>query len=98
MSSRNKYLTPAQRNEATVLYQSLKKAAGEIEKGEKDPEMLKNTIRQEVLAAREARLEYVEIVDVSELRPVSTVADSCLIAVAVKFGLTRLIDNIVVGV
>ncbi|NMB35349.1 MAG: pantoate--beta-alanine ligase [Firmicutes bacterium] len=98
MSSRNKYLTSAQRKEATVLFKSLNKAAGEIEKGERDPEKLKEKIAQEISAARGARLEYIEIVDTSELRPVSTVAGSCLIAIAVKFDQTRLIDNIVVGV
>lgn len=98
MSSRNKYLTPAQRREAAVLFKSLKEAAERIKRGERDPETLKDTIMQRISTAREARPDYVEIVDTSELRPVSTVAGSCLIAVAVKFGQTRLIDNIVVEV
>ena len=98
MSSRNKYLTPAQRREAIVLFKSLKEAAEQIKRGERDPETPKDAIIKNISAAQEARPDYVEIVDISELRPVSTVAGSCLIAVAVKFGQTRLIDNIVVEV
>lgn len=98
MSSRNKYLTPAQRKEAIVLFQSLVEARERIEGGARDPKILKAAIFEKISTAREARPDYVEIVDTDELRPVSTVAGSCLIAVAARFGQTRLIDNVVVEV
>ncbi|MGI6308786.1 MAG: pantoate--beta-alanine ligase [Dethiobacteria bacterium] len=98
MSSRNKYLTPEQRREAVVLFKSLKEAEEQIAGGKREPETIKETINQRISTAKEACLDYVEIVDTDELCPVSTIAGKCLIAVAVRFGQTRLIDNVIVEV
>ena len=93
-----KYLTPEQRREAVVLFKSLKEAEEQIAGGKREPETIKETINQRISTAKEACLDYVEIVDTDELCPVSTIAGKCLIAVAVRFGQTRLIDNVIVEV
>ncbi|MGI5822820.1 MAG: pantoate--beta-alanine ligase [Dethiobacteria bacterium] len=98
MSSRNKYLTPAQRKEAVVLYKSLLEAEDAIAGGEREAEVLKQMISQRISAIKGACLDYVEIVDTAELCPVFLISGKCLIAVAVRFGQTRLIDNVIVEV
>jgi pantoate--beta-alanine ligase len=98
MSSRNKYLTPEQRKEAVVIYRSLREAEEQIRKGEREAGIIKENISKLILQAKHARVDYVEIVDSKELHPVSIIKDRCLIAVAAKFGKTRLIDNVLVEV
>jgi len=98
MSSRNKYLTPEQRKEAVVLYKSLKEAEKLIKKGETEAKTIKDSIFHIISQAPQAKVDYIEIVDTEELRPVYEIQGECLIAIAVKFGRTRLIDNILVGV
>lgn len=98
MSSRNKYLTPAQRKEAVTLYKSLQEAEQSIAAGEREAEVLKQAISQRISAIKGACLDYVEIVDTTELCPVPLISGKCLIAVAVRFGQTRLIDNVIVEV
>jgi len=99
MSSRNKYLTPEQRNEAAVIYRSLRAAEEQIRKGEREAEAIKEKISSLISQqSRLAEVDYVEIVDSKELHPVSIINGRCLIAVAAKFGKTRLIDNVLVEV
>ncbi len=97
MSSRNKYLSGSQRQDAAVLYDSLKLARhlirnGTIEAGSIKREM-KNLIRQK----RDARIEYISISDPDNLRELKCVKNRALIALAVRMGKTRLIDNVIVG-
>lgn len=98
MSSRNKYLTSEQRKEAVVLYKSLRVAEALIKKGEREAEIIKKNIFKTISEAKQAQVDYIEIVDSKQLRSVSRVNGRCLIAVAVKFGQTRLIDNVLVEV
>ncbi|RJX23895.1 MAG: pantoate--beta-alanine ligase [Dethiobacter sp.] len=98
MSSRNKYLSPEQRQEAVVIYKSLIEAEEQIRKGEREAGIIKENIAELISKARHARLDYVEIVDSKELYSVPIIKGRCLIAVAVKFGKTRLIDNVLVEV
>lgn len=99
MSSRNKYLTAELRAEAVVLYRSLQEAAAQIAKGEREVQAVKENISRLIAQARHAQVDYIEIVDPGELKPVSTLLKGrYLIAIAVKFGKTRLIDNILVEV
>jgi pantoate--beta-alanine ligase len=94
MSSRNKYLSPDQRKAALVLSKSLFAAKEKIHQGCRDAFELKdfifNIINSEPLAA----IDYIEIVDSITLNSIKTVKGSVLIALAVKFDKTRLIDNI----
>ena len=99
MSSRNKYLTAKQRKEAAVIYRGLKESKELINKGEKSTRVIKEHISRLVTQTGHAKEDYVEIVDCGELKPVSTIKKGrYLIAVAFRFGKTRLIDNIIVEV
>ncbi|MEW5921667.1 MAG: pantoate--beta-alanine ligase [Bacillota bacterium] len=98
MSSRNKYLTPRQRAAAPVLFQSLQQAESLIRGGERDVASLKDAMRNLIASVPETEIDYIEIVDTNELKPVEQVRGSCLIALAVRIGSTRLIDNIILEV
>jgi len=94
MSSRNVYLNPEERQAASVLFRALTRARGLWERGEKDC----GSLRQEMLAlvGQEplARIEYISIADPQTLEELSRMDRPALASLAVKFGKTRLIDNI----
>jgi len=94
MSSRNKYLTPAERSEAVCLFQSLEKAKALFAAGERDAEKIKAALRT-VIEKTSGRIDYIEIVDDETLLPVKTLEKPALAALAVKFSGARLIDNTV---
>lgn len=94
MSSRNAYLTPRQRQQAPILYRSLRLVRSLVRSGERDAATLCQAIRRLIESQPEARIDYVEIVDTRELAPVQRLSGDVLIAVAVFFDRTRLIDNI----
>jgi pantoate--beta-alanine ligase len=96
LSSRNAYLTTEQRRAATALYRGLSHARQAREAGEKSAATLKNLIRAEIGASPLARIDYVEIVTASDLQPVDSVEAPVVMAVAVFYGTTRLIDNLLV--
>lgn len=93
MSSRNVYLSPDQRKAALSLYRSLKTAADMTERGERSAARIRERMIDTILSSGLAELDYVEIVDADSLRSLDTLEGEVLIAVAVKFGKTRLIDN-----
>ncbi|MBN1917608.1 MAG: pantoate--beta-alanine ligase [Verrucomicrobia bacterium] len=95
MSSRNAYLTPEQRAEAPVLFQALEWARKAVDTGERSADTLCLGIRERI-SATSARIDYVSVVDFETLRDVPVVRGAVLIAVAVFFGTTRLIDNVIV--
>lgn len=98
MSSRNVYLSPEERRQAPAVNRALKKAQALYEAGERDASVLLAAVRDGLAAAPGARLDYVELVGADELQPVSMVEGPSLIAVAVWFGRTRLIDNVLLGI
>jgi pantoate--beta-alanine ligase len=98
MSSRNVYLDDEQRQQALVLNRSLKKAQQLVEIGERNTTRLKQVIQDMVAAAPQAEIAYVEIYDADDLSDVEEIQGRVLIALAVKFGTTRLIDNLIVEV
>ncbi|MDW8329364.1 MAG: pantoate--beta-alanine ligase [Candidatus Bipolaricaulota bacterium] len=98
MSSRNVYLSPEQRAQSTVLYQSLQRARGLIESGERDAKKIISEIQKLIATASEAKIDYIEIVNVRDLQPVERLDGQILIALAVYFGKARLIDNIVLEI
>ncbi len=97
LSSRNSYLTPVERKAARVLYRSLMGAKEEIAQGTRDAKAIsshvEDLIREELLA----RIDYVAVVDPETLQKVERVEKEVLVAVAVKIGQTRLIDNLRIG-
>ena len=97
MSSRNVYLNPEQRKAAPVLYQSLLLAKDLFAIGERDSavilEQMTATIQKEPLA----KIDYISIADPGTLSELKTIKKSALVSMAVRFGNTRLIDNIILG-
>jgi pantoate--beta-alanine ligase len=93
MSSRNSYLTPTQRQAATVLWRSLNAAKLAFESGERDAEQLRTLISDVILSEPLAQLGYVSVANVNTLAELKHVKDDALFSVAVYVGRTRLIDN-----
>ena len=96
MSSRNQYLLPQQRHEAPVLFQSLQKAKKRILSGERNPKKIIAAIRSHIQNNSHSLIDYIECVHADTLAPLTVLKGKILIALAVKFGSTRLIDNIIV--
>lgn len=93
MSSRNEYLSPEEREKATVLYKSLKVAKRMVDRGVNDSEQIRHTIAS-MIDEVGGEINYIEIVDPDFLVPLARIKGEAIIALAVKFGNTRLIDNI----
>ena len=96
MSSRNAYLSPTHRKEALVLKNALQKAKNMISSDETDSRKIISSMRDIINTGAPSESDYLSIVDVDTLTDVKTIKASVLIALAVKIGNTRLIDNIVV--
>lgn len=94
MSSRNVYLLPGERREATCLHQALSRAGEMIRGGERDAGKIRREMRRVIGACRTARVDYVEIVDAKTLQSVERIERDVLAPVAVYIGKTRLIDNV----
>ncbi len=94
LSSRNVYLGAEERAQATVLRRSLKMAAGKIKAGERNAARIQAALEAELAGAPLARVDYAVVVDAEDLEPVSRIERPVLLALAVFFGRTRLIDNL----
>lgn len=98
MSSRNAYLTDEEREKASIIYQALRKAKLAFREGERSAARLAEIIREKIQTEPLADLDYVEIVDNETLAPLEKIDDKpTLIAVAVRFGKVRLIDNTILN-
>lgn len=94
MSSRNTYLSPEERESALSLYKGLELAEELFESGERNPEVIKKRVEEFILShPKVEKIDYVEIVDPENLKPVKEVKKRDVIALAVFVGKTRLIDN-----
>lgn len=98
MSSRNAYLTPAQRAEAVVLAASLAAAREKIHRGERQAAAITEMIATQINAKQHAVIDYIEVVDAATMAHVESLHGKIMIAVAVQFGKSRLIDNIQIEV
>lgn len=97
MSSRNRYLNADERAQAPVIHRSLLDARARVENGESNARTIAASVRSNIGTSPLAAIDYIEIVDPEEMTPVSNVSKGALLAVAVRFGNTRLIDNIMLG-
>ncbi len=95
MSSRNVYLSEEDRKAALVLSRSLSLARQLVAEGERDVARLKERVVREIQSEPRAEIDYVEILSVPHLKQLDLLADKALLALAVRFGKTRLIDNTV---
>ena len=94
MSSRNTYLNTEEREAALVLSKSLFIAEKMIKDGEKSASKIKGFITENIRSEELANIDYVEVVDAKTLNNIDELQGDILIALAVRFGKTRLIDNI----
>ena len=94
LSSRNRYLSPAERAAAPGIHAALERCRGRVSGGERGVARLEADLRGELAAIPGASVEYARIVDDESLQPVATVTGPVLIACAVRLGRTRLIDNV----
>ena len=94
LSSRNRYLSAEERTQAAVLRRALLAAAAAFKAGETSAAKLRRLLLKTIATAPLARLDYAEIADADTLRPVREVRRNTVLALAVFFGKTRLIDNL----
>ncbi|MBI5874696.1 MAG: pantoate--beta-alanine ligase [Deltaproteobacteria bacterium] len=97
MSSRNSYLNKEERKAAICLYNAIKKARDIFDNGVRDADAIlkeaRNIIKREPLAV----IDYVKVCDIDTFEDLDTIEDRALLALAVKIGKTRLIDNDILG-
>lgn len=96
MSSRNKNLSPKERESALSLYKALMQANKMIKNGETNPNKIKTAIHAIIANQPFTKIDYIEVVNYNNLEPVNKVGSNTLIALAVWVGKVRLIDNILI--
>ena len=94
-SSRNTYLSPAEREAALVLSRAVREGHRLMEEGERDAKTILGAMRATIEAEPLARIDYVEMVSWDGIKPVDVATSSVLVAMAVYIGKTRLIDNFI---
>jgi pantoate--beta-alanine ligase len=98
LSSRNRYLDADQRRRATVLAEALRSAEAQIAAGERRAAVVREAVVRRIEATPGAGLDYAAVVDAGTLQPLEVLGGEVLVALAVRFGSTRLIDNVLVSV
>jgi len=94
LSSRNTYLSDEERQEALVLSQALTMAQDAIKSGERNAKTLIEKMKRHILLAPSAEIDYIQVVSAKTLEDLETLKGDVLIAMAVKIGKPRLIDNL----
>jgi len=97
MSSRNTYLSSAERDKALLIYSSIKRLQELVKAGQKDSLVLKEEACRLLASGNGINIEYVSISDPETLAEIDSVKDRAVYAVAVRIGKTRLIDNAMLG-
>lgn len=98
LSSRNAYLSDAERSAAAIIYQSLRAAKIAFKQGERNAAQLAQIVSEKISSEPLAQIEYVALVDGESLEPIEKVnGKPVFITVAVRFGKTRLIDNAILN-
>ena len=95
MSSRNTYLKPDERQAAAVLYQSLKLAEKLYSQGERDAIKIRHEMTSLIQQQPAANIDYISIADNETLDEMDVITKPVLVSLAVKIGIPRLIDNLV---
>lgn len=100
MSSRNVYLSPDERRDALVLYESLQLAERMIHSGERNSGAVISAMRKLFERKKSAEVDYISIADAEQLKETETLRpnQNFLISLAVRIGNTRLIDNIILTI
>lgn len=95
MSSRNKYLDPAQRAAATILSRALAAGVDALDGGERDPAKVRGLMRALIAAEPLARLDYISVAHPTTLVELDIIEEGAVLSTAVFFNRTRLIDNMI---
>jgi len=95
MSSRNTYLNPGERQAAAVLYKALMLAQDRWYHDEKDANLILREMSELIKKEPLANIDYISIADNKTLKELHRISTPALVSMAVKFGKTRVIDNIV---
>jgi len=98
LSSRNAYLKINERRDALVLFKALNLSKVLIKNGARDTKRIISRMRSLIRRNESAKIDYLEIVDPDNLRPLDRIIDKALVLLAVYIGKTRLIDNILIKV
>jgi pantoate--beta-alanine ligase len=98
LSSRNQYLDPEQRKNAPALWQTLQAALEWIEAGERDPRVMEQKMLERLQKVAGVRVDYARVVSAETLQSLPRLHGTILVALAVLFGQTRLIDNVQIDV
>lgn len=93
MSSRNVYLSSAERAAAPILNESLAAAESQIVAGERDARQVAASLRRQIEQEPLAHLDYAAVVSADTLTPLDRIEGRVLLAVAARFGRARLLDN-----
>ncbi len=96
MSSRNRYLSPQERQSALSLSRSLQQARANIGKGTTSAKVIQDSIRQCLSEEEGTEIDYISICDPENFKEKEQIRGRTLIALAVKVGLSRLIDNCII--
>ena len=97
LSSRNMYLSPTERTAAPVLYRSLRAVEAAWQSGERNAERLRSVVNEVLAGEPLGQVDYVSVADPLTLEELSVVHNQALVSLAVRFGRTRLIDNLLLG-
>ena len=97
LSSRNQYLTGTEREQAATIYRALQQAAHAFRAGERLGSKLIGAVKAMLTTAPDLISEYVELVHPMTMTPLTQIEDTGLLAVAVRLGSTRLIDNMLLS-
>jgi pantoate--beta-alanine ligase len=95
MSSRNRYLKPDERKAALCIINSLRKAKGLFDTGEREGKKIVSVVKNGIEAEPLSRIDYIKICDASNLKDSDQITQKAVLAVAVTIGKARLIDNVV---
>jgi len=97
MSSRNSHLNKSERKAALCLFQAIMKGKDMYESGIKDAEPILKEVRNIIEEEPLAVVDYIRVCDINTLEDLEKITDKALLALAVKIGKTRLVDNIVLS-
>ncbi|MBD2436983.1 bifunctional pantoate--beta-alanine ligase/(d)CMP kinase [Nostoc sp. FACHB-110] len=92
-SSRNQYLSGAEKEQAAILYRGLKKAEAAFKSGVRHSSQLIAVVQQELKTISNVLVEYIELVEPTTLMSLETIEEEGMLAIAARLGSTRLIDN-----
>ncbi len=97
VSSRNSYLSAKERRKATVLYRALQAAETMVRSGVRSTTRIEDQMQEVLRSEKDVEIQYARVLDRETLDQMQELVPGAMVAVAVRIGTTRLIDNIILG-